>query len=222
MKDDDVVNSLERSIELRVRNVSPQPNVDDFLARVERRGSRQRRWLVGAVAAVLAVGGLAGFVIGRASDDPDTHVVLAPSSDFPRADTNLGSLEPPDAEAARAAIVQAFRDGYDGITPESVRSAAIQYGERLGAVRANSRKIAELHGYTAEQLAGTTIEVLDVSFIDRSHAAVRFTITIPGHGDVLVDRVGYAVVDGGRWKVSLRTACDLLSLGGLLQECPPN
>ena len=222
MKDDELVNSLERSIELRVRNVSPRPNVEDFLARVERRGSRQRRWLVGAVVAVLAVGGLAGFVIGRASEDPDTHVVLAPSSGFPRADTSPGSLEPADAGAARAAIVQAFHDAYDGSSPESVKSAAIQYGERLGAVRANIRKIAQLHGYTAEQLAGTTIEVLDVSFIDRTHAAVRFTITIPGHGNVLVDRVGYAVVDGGRWKVSLRTACDLLSLGGLPEACPPN
>jgi hypothetical protein len=63
--------------------------------------------------------------------------------------------------------------------------------------------------------------VLGTSFIDETHAIVRFTLTVPGHGAILTDRVGYAVIDGGRWKVALRTVCDLLSLGGLSGQCPP-
>jgi hypothetical protein len=84
------------------------------------------------------------------------------------------------------------------------------------------RTYAQRYGYTSEQLAGTSVTVLGVVFIDEAHAAVRFTITVPEHGDVLVDRVGYAFFDSGRWKVALRTACDLLSLNGLRQQCPPS
>ena len=63
--------------------------------------------------------------------------------------------------------------------------------------------------------------MLDTAFIDASHAVVHFTLTIPGHGPILADRVGYAVLTDGRWKVALRTACDLLSLDGLGRTCPP-
>ena len=80
---------------------------------------------------------------------------------------------------------------------------------------------AERFGYTAEQLAGTTISLRDIAFIDETHAVVHFTLAIPGHGTILVDRVGYAVHTDGRWKVALRTACDLLSLDGLGRTCPP-
>jgi hypothetical protein len=63
--------------------------------------------------------------------------------------------------------------------------------------------------------------VRTTSFIDETHAIVQFTLTVPGHGPILTDRVGYAVLDGGRWKVALRTVCDLLSLGGLGTQGPP-
>jgi hypothetical protein len=221
MNDDDLANSLERSIESRVRNVSRRPHVEDLLARVDRRASRQRRWLVGALVAVLVVGSLGGFLVGRGTNDPENSAVLAPSNGLPRGDTGSSSLEPADAEAARAAVTQAFHDAYDGSAPADVKDAAVQSGDRLDVLRREILDYTLRHGYTVDQLAQTSIQVLDVSFIDQSHAAVHFTITIPGHGDVLTDRVGYSVLDGGRWKVSLRTACDLLSLSGLLQECPP-
>ena len=50
---------------------------------------------------------------------------------------------------------------------------------------------------------------------------MQFSLTIPGHGEILRDRVGYAVLVDGRWKVALRTECDLLSLNGLGAQCPP-
>jgi hypothetical protein len=49
---------------------------------------------------------------------------------------------------------------------------------------------------------------------------VTFTLTIPDHGAVITDRVGYAVFEDGRWKVALRTACDLVSLSGPSEQCP--
>jgi hypothetical protein len=63
--------------------------------------------------------------------------------------------------------------------------------------------------------------VLATRFIDSTHAIVQFSLTISGHGEVLKDRVGYAVLVNGRWKVALRMECDLLSLNGLGVQCPP-
>jgi len=127
----------------------------------------------------------------------------------------------PNADTAIVAINQSFHDGFDGAAPDAVRQAAVQSGSRLEALRREALATAEGRGITSAELTGITIEVLDTSFVDRTHAVVHFTLTIPGRGPVLVDQVGYAVVDDGRWKVSLRTACDLLSLSGLGRPCPP-
>jgi hypothetical protein len=221
MNDDDLAKSLARSVDLRVRNVSARPDVADLFARVGRRSSRQRRWLVGGLLAVLALGGVGGYLIGHTGRDSAPAAVAVPGEGLPPVDASNPALEPADIVAARAAIAQAFSDAYAGGVPEDVRNAAIQDGSKLLTLRRESLAYAARYGYTSEQLAGSSIAVLGVTFIDEMHAAVRFTITIPEHGDVLVDRVGYAIFDGGRWKVALRTACDLLSLGGLRSSCPP-
>ena len=82
-------------------------------------------------------------------------------------------------------------------------------------------RTAHERGYTDEELSGKTIAVLNTHFVDPTHAVVHFTLSIPGRGAVLVDQAGYAVREDGRWKVALRTACDILSLSGLSQQCPP-
>jgi hypothetical protein len=130
-------------------------------------------------------------------------------------------LAPADIQAARADVVNAYEAAYSGSVPAEERSAAIQGGASLEPLRQESSAVAKAYGYTPEELAAATIDVLDVQFIDADHAVVRFTLSVPGHGDVLVDRVGYAVRLDGHWKVALRTACDLLSLGGSSQPCPP-
>jgi hypothetical protein len=176
--------------------------------------------VVGLVA-VLVAAGCAGYLIGSTNEDGATRAVAAQSDGLPPPEAASSALQPVDVEGARAAIGQAFHDAYTGASPATTRDEAIQDGEALQALRRDALAFAQLLGYTSEQLAGTSITVLDVVFIDEAHAAVRFTITVPGHGDVMVDRVGYAVFEGGRWKVALRTACDLLSLGGLRRQCPP-
>jgi hypothetical protein len=124
-------------------------------------------------------------------------------------------------DAARAGVSRAYLDAYSGNSSDRVRAAATQDGPALQTLRGEVLANAQRHGYTTEQLAGATVNVLSVSFIDETHAVVRFTLTIPGHGDVLVDVVGYSVFEDGRWKVAARTACDLLSLNGLRRPCPP-
>ncbi|MEX1006743.1 MAG: hypothetical protein WD271_02750 [Acidimicrobiia bacterium] len=221
MSDDELAKSLERSIELRVRKLSPRADIEDLFARVGRRATRQRRAFVAGLVAVLVAAGYAGYLIGNANEASGTRAVAAQSDGLPSPEASSSALEPADVDAARAAIAQAFRDAFAGSTPERTRVAALQDGDSLQGFRREVLTYAELHGYTSEQLDGISINVLDVAFIDQTHGAVRFTVTVPEHGDVLVDRVGYAVFDGGRWKVAVRTACDLLSLGGLRQRCPP-
>ena len=70
MSDDELANSLARSVELRVRNVSPRPDVEDLLARMGNRASRQRRWYVVRPASRSSLQrDSAGYLIGTTNED---------------------------------------------------------------------------------------------------------------------------------------------------------
>jgi hypothetical protein len=214
---------LTAALEDRVAGVSPRPDPEALLVRVERRANRQRAWLLAALVVMLVIGGIGGYLVGSAGDDGPTRTSVASRSDGtpPATTPDAALVEPVDAVAARTAIVHAFQDAFDGASLPSARDAATQDGTELAQLRRDVLAYAQRFGYTAEQLAGTKIDVLEVSFIDETHATVRFTLAVPGRGAVIVDKVGYAVLDGGRWKVALRTACDLLSLDGVIGRCPP-
>ena len=219
----ETADALKRSLDQRTRRVDPRPDVDELLRRVQARASRRQHLAMFAIVLVLVVGTAVGFLIGQSSTDGRSASVSIAARDSigptPNADT---PLQPDDVGAAMSAIGTAFHDGFDGASPESARIAATQGGSQMVQLWHDSSEFAARFGYTAEQIAGTTIVVRDISFIDATHAIVRFTITIPGHGDVLVDRIGYAVFTDGRWKISSRTACDLVSLTGALKDCPPS
>ena len=223
MNDAELGSSIERSVARHVAAVSTRPDAQQLLTRLERRNTRQRRWSMAVAALVLVVGGLGGYLVGSSGGDSraDTSVAAVSDGTPPSTAGDAPQVAPADPEAARAEITQAFHDVFDGGTPEHATELAMQDGAALRQLRHDSIAFAEAHGLTAGQLAGGTITILGVNFIDETHAAVNFTLTIPGRGDVIVDKVGYAVVDSGRWKVALRTSCDLLSLDGLIGPCPP-
>ena len=223
MNDDELGERLRVGVERRVARTTPWPDAEQLLARVERRSARHRRLLQAGLAVMLVVGVGTGYAIGESSTSAPHPRVVAISDGAPGAQPAEGpTIAPANVEAATAAVVRAFHDAFDGTSSAPVRIAATQAGVQLEALRREAITFGELHGFTAEQLAGISITTGDTSFVDQGHAVVHFTLTIPGHGDVLVDVVGYAVLDGGRWQVSLRTACDLLSLGGLGRQCPPS
>jgi hypothetical protein len=218
---DELGRSVGRSVDQRVSRLRPRPDEDLLFEHVERSNQRRSRRFVVAIVMALALGvGVGALLFPRSSSEP-TREVLAPADGVPGPQPPTATFEPTNPDSSRAAITSAFRDAVDGGVPEADRIAATQAGAALVPLHDASERRAAQFGYTAEQLAASTVEVLDVSYIDSTHAVVKFTLTIPGHGPVLVDRVGYAIVDGGRWKVALRTSCDLLSLSGLGQECPP-
>jgi hypothetical protein len=221
VNDDDLTRALEQSADHRVRHLDPRSNVDELMARLERRSRRQRDLLLGSVIVVLALGGLAGFLVGRSTDGPAAPGAVVTLDEGVAPPSAGGRFEPANVGAAVEEIANAFHAAYDGGVTAGARAAAIQGGQSIQAQIEASLVLAQRFGYTPAQLAGTTISLLDTSFIDETHAIVHFTISIPGHGPILADRVGYAVSTNGRWQVALRTACDLLSLSGLETHCPP-
>jgi hypothetical protein len=221
VNDDELTRSLADASVRRVHDIAPRPDVDELLTRIERRSNRQRSVLVASIATVLILGSFGGYLVGRSTDDgPARRTVVALSDGLPASPPSGDNYEPANVDAATAEIAGAFHSAYDGGVAESVRASAIQDGPSIEALTKASRASAERFGYTPEQLAGASISVLDTSFIDDTHAVVHFTLTIPGHGPILADRAGYAVLADGRWRVALRTACDLLSLSGLGSQCP--
>jgi len=213
-------NALEQRMHATVRKLRPRTDPEALLASIERRHTRQRRAVFGAVALLLVGAVAAGFFVGRDTVGGGDRVI-AVEDGTPSAAASDVAVEPADVEAARAAVIQAFEDAYTGTTPQALKDEAIQNSEQLAPLTQRVLSYAKRFGFTPEQLAGTTIDVSGVVFIDETHAAVRFTLSIPPRGPVMVDRIGYAVFTGGRWRVSMRTACDLLSLTGLGEQCPP-
>ena len=212
--------AIEARLHASVRRLRPRTDPEALLASVERRHARQRRAVFGVVALLLVGAVAAGFFVGR--DTVEDHgPMIAVEDGTPGAAAAGLAVEPADVDAARAAVIQAFKDAYTGSAPQATKDEAIQNSEQLAPLTQRVLSYAKRFGFTPEQLAATTIDVSDVVFIDETHAAVRFTLSIPPRGPVMVDRVGYAVFTDGRWRVSMRTACDLLSLTGLGERCPP-
>jgi hypothetical protein len=213
-------NAIEERMHATVRRLRPRTDPEALLASIERRHARQRR-AVFAVVGLLLVGAVgAGFFVGRDTVD-GRGPSIAVEDGTPGAAAADVAVEPANVERARAAVIQAFHDAYTGSTSQALKDQAIQNGAQLAPLVSRARSYAQRLGVTSEQLAGTSIDVSGVVFIDDTHAAVRFTLSVPPRGPIMVDRIGYAVFIDGRWRVSLRTACDILSLTGLGERCPP-
>jgi hypothetical protein len=141
---------------------------------------------------------------GDSSEPIEAHHVLSSSE-------VLGP--PPDDEgAARVEITAAY--AACGTASEDGRSVpSVERGDDLGPTlqRAQGRGPAQMATRAA-------IEVTDIAFVDRAHAAVWFTITIDGN-PALSSRRGEAVAVDGAWKMARATFCELMRLAGI--ECPP-
>jgi len=222
MNDDELGRQLGESIHRRVRSATPRVSVERLLEHTEVRFARQRRHFAFALVAILVLGATAGFLIGRNDETSSEKVSVAVLDDgTPPSGRSASGYEPRDLAGTTAEIGSAFHAAFDGSAPTADKLDAIQDGAAIQPLFEQSSAEAEQHGYSREQLAGSTITILDTSFIDATHAVVRFSITIPGHGQILSDRIGYAIQSDGRWRVALRTVCDLLSLDGLGRQCPP-
>ena len=216
MNDDELGAQLGRSIDARVRRVRPVDDLADLLERSESMRRRQRRrFAVGTTIAVLVVA-VGAFALGGATSEGerDTTAVV-----IPRSSETADIYAPGDLTQAGTEIAAAYRDVFGPATPEA-KIAAMQIGSDLLPLLHRSTEIAQRFGYTEDQIAHNVITVSDPSFIDATHAIVRFSITIPDHGTPVRDRVGYAVQTDGRWQVAARTVCDIVWPTTTSSACP--
>jgi hypothetical protein len=214
--DDELGAQLGRGIDARVRRLRPADGVDDLLARSEALRRRQRRRFALGTSVALLVVAVGAFALGSSVSDGggDTTAVVIPRSP-PAADI----YSPADLERAGTEIASAYREVF-GPADDRAKVDAMQLGAQILPVLHRSTEIARQFGYTEDQLAGNVVTVSDPSFIDATHAIVRFSITIPDHGTPVKDRIGYAVQTDGRWQVAARTVCDIVWPGTTSPACP--
>jgi hypothetical protein len=215
MNEDEFGTQLGRSIEARVARAQPRSDLDDLLTRSEQLRRKQRhRLIAGMSVVVVAVGALGFFVGSSVTDDGATTAVVVP-----RASSEADVYEPADLAEAGVEISTAFRDVF-GPAGKQTKIDAIQLGPELQPLLRRSADIAKRFGYTPDQLARNVVTVSAPSFIDATHAIVHFSITIPDHGTMVKDRLGYAVKTKGRWQVAARTVCDIVWPGTTSPACP--
>ncbi|HKC27174.1 MAG TPA: hypothetical protein VKB75_04105 [Jatrophihabitans sp.] len=158
-----------------------------------------RRAAVGlSIAAALAVGACSSSGKKAPSSSPPAGSTSSIAS------STAGGGEQLSA-AARQQISRAYEQFFDSKTPLNTSVAALQHGSvfRSAVDQEGNTQVAQ--GVTAKVTA-THAQSADV-------AAVTFSLLSAGR-PLLADTHGYAVLEGGKWKVAAQTFCSLLTLNG--------
>jgi len=114
---------------------------------------------------------------------------------------------PADPTTARDAVIAAFTQAWNGSNSVDERRAAMQDSEQLRSQLDQARNGNEA------SIASMSATVDEVTFVGPDRAAVIFHLTIGGAS--YQTQVGYAVLDGGTWKVSRATVCGVLTMAGV-------
>jgi hypothetical protein len=173
-------------------------------------------------ASVIAVGAV-GFIVGAFvvnSRETVREVVQVPPSGV--AVTFAGAPElptpdgppPRDKAKAREQVIQAVEVASAGASTPEERLARIKDSEGQQELRQEI-----LVHYPQTPLDKITARVEEVRFLNRTTAAVRYTIVLPGYSiPEIPNRIGRVVLVDHTWKVTRDTACNDLALGGV--TCP--
>jgi hypothetical protein len=175
-------------------------------------------------AVVVAVGAVAFIVGAFVVNSPETvrEVVRVPPSraaltylggppELPKPD----GPPPRDKGKAREQVVEAVEVASAGASTPEERLSRIQDSE--GQVELRQEVLVH---FPLVPLDKITAQVDEVRFLNRTTAAVRYTIVLPGYSiPEMPDRIGRVVLVNHTWKVTRDTACADLALGGV--TCPP-
>jgi hypothetical protein len=122
---------------------------------------------------------------------------------------------PRDKAKARERVIQAVEVASAGSSTDQGRLSRIQDSE--GQVELRQEVLAH---FPLVPLDKITAPVDEVRFLNRTTAAVRYTIVLPGYSiPEMPNRIGRVVLVDHTWKVTRDTACADLALGGV--TCPP-
>ncbi len=115
----------------------------------------------------------------------------------------------------RAEITAAF--SASGTVSEDGRSVpTVEGGETLGPTLTAAR---ERRRDIAPERADVQITVAEIAFVDATHAAVWFSISVDGRTLLAEEHRGDAVIVAGAWKMARSTFCQLMGMAGV--PCPP-
>jgi hypothetical protein len=175
-------------------------------------------------AVVVAVGAIAFIVGAFVVNSPETvrEVVRVPPPGV--ALTSLGGPPqlpkpdgppPRDKSKARDQVIKAVEIASAGSSTPEERLSRIQDSE--GQVELRQEVLVHFPLVPLDQI---TARVDEVRFLNRTAAAVRYTIVLPGYSiPEMPNRIGRVVLVDRTWKVTRETACADLALGGV--ACPP-
>lgn len=176
---------------------------------------------------VVAVGAVAFLVGAFVVNSPETVREVVQVPQVPPSGAALtylgGPLElpkpdgppPRDKAKAREQVVQAVEVASAGGSSKEERLARIDDSE--GQVELRQEILVH---FPSVPLDKVTARVDEVRFLNRTTAAVRYTIVVPGYSiPEFPNRIGRVVLVDQTWKVTRDTACDDLALGGV--TCPP-
>jgi hypothetical protein len=128
----------------------------------------------------------------------------ATSSSAAAAPAPTGTGAPADA-GTKAAVAKAYTTFFDPKASAAQSQAALQHGASFAATLEAAAKSSAAQGIAATVSA--------VNSVSPNVAFVTFSLTSKG-STLLSDTTGYAVRDGGTWKVAAQTFCNLLQLQG--------
>jgi hypothetical protein len=157
-----------------------------------------------AVAAAVALAGCSGSAANKGTSSSTTGSKPATGSGSSPNSSPSGSGAPADA-ATKAAVSGAYATFFNPKTSAARSEAVLQHG-------ASFRKTLAEQASTA-QSQNVSATVSKVSRTGPNVAAVTFTL-LSGGSPLLTDTPGFAVREGGAWKVAAQTFCGLLQLQG--------
>jgi hypothetical protein len=109
----------------------------------------------------------------------------------------------PGAGAAAAAVTTSYIRFFNPTVAQSERLGLIQNGPAFSQAMVQQAK--------SPFAKAASVKVVKVTVTSAKRATVVYTILLSG-SPVLSNQTGYAVNEGGKWKVAGQTFCDLLAL----------
>jgi hypothetical protein len=159
-----------------------------------------------AAATVIGLSACGSSKGSGSSTAPTTTQSSQQSSASTPAPSGSGAASGTPADAATtAAIKEAYSKFFSSDTPE---------GESLGYLQDGQAFKAAVEAQAGSDMAKkASAEVSKVTMISANSAEVTFSILLAGN-PMLPNYKGYAVREGGKWKVAGKTFCELMTLQG--------
>jgi hypothetical protein len=179
-------------------------------------------WALLATSVVAA--GAVAFIVGAFvvnSRETVREVVLVPQSGVllpaaaPPQLPEPDGPPPRDEARAREQVIEAVEVASAGASTAEERLASIEDSDGQDELR--QEILVHFPDLPIDQI---TARVEKVRFLNRTTAAVRYTIVLPGYSiPEIPDRIARVVLVDDTWKVTRASACSDLALGGV--TCPP-